>query len=82
MSTYTDEFPKEIAQFDPRNPHQNRTPEERQRAMDAFLENVRNTDEGTDAEISIALDQMLERIYSDRTPPQTYRNGDRESDAA
>jgi hypothetical protein len=82
MSTYTDELQKEIAQFDPRTPHQNRSPEERQLAMDAFLKSVHNTDEATNAEISDALDQMLERIYSDRTPPQTYRNSDRESDAA
>jgi hypothetical protein len=43
-----------------------RTPEERQAAMDAFIADVRNTDDATQAEIEEGIDQMLERIYSTR----------------
>jgi hypothetical protein len=53
-----------------------RTPEERQAAMDAFIASVRNTDDATLAEIDEGIDQMLERIYSTRIPQKALASED------
>jgi len=53
-----------------------RTPEERQAAMDAFIASVRNTDDATQAEIEEGIDQMLERVYSTRIPQKALTGED------
>ena len=53
-----------------------RTPEERQAAMDAFIASVRNTDDATQIEIEVGIDQMLERIYSTRIPQKALTSED------
>jgi hypothetical protein len=59
-----------------------RTPEEKQAAMDAFIASVRNTDDATQAEIEVGIDQMLERIYSTRIPQKALASEDEASSGA
>jgi hypothetical protein len=61
------EYRQAIQDYDPHHPQTTLSREERQQAMDAFVASVRETDNATQAEIEVGIDQMLERIYSART---------------
>ncbi len=76
------EYMQAIEEYDPRIPHQGRTPEERREAMDAFLSSMYDTDAATQAEIDSGIDEMLERIYSARSFVNTNNHNDEGSDAA
>jgi hypothetical protein len=70
------------AQQEPDTELRGRTSEDRQRAMDAFIASVRNTDDATQAEIEVGIDQMLERIYSTRIPQKALPSEDEASSGA
>jgi hypothetical protein len=76
------ELQEAMRDFDPREPRPNLTPEERQRAMHLFLEEMRHTDEATEAEIADGIDQMMEHIYSSRNPPEKWVRDPKVSNAA